>query len=101
MAVSWTLLRRILPLQENRESPCRNACLWPKSYARLRNELKAPFLVVTGVMSRRDGAYNLVVEKAKPMYVIPPPARVAAFSLGGGCRWLATGGAAVACDGTG
>ncbi len=47
--------------------------VWPKSYARLRNELKAPFLVVTGVMSRREGTYNLVVEKAKPMYVIPHP----------------------------
>lgn len=46
---------------------------WPKNYARLRNELKAPFLVVTGVMSRREGTYNLVVEKAKPMYVIPNP----------------------------
>ncbi len=47
--------------------------VWPKNYARLRNELKAPFLVVTGVMSRREGTYNLVVEKAKPMYVIPRP----------------------------
>ena len=56
--------------------------VWPKSYARLRNELKAPFLVVTGVMSRREGTYNLVVEKAKPMYVIPHPPGVAEFSLG-------------------
>ena len=76
------MLRRIIPLQENRESPCRNACLWPKSYARLRKELKAPFLVVTGVMSRRDGAYNLVVEKAKPMYVIPDPPESRNFHWG-------------------
>ena len=40
--------------------------VWPKSYARLRNELKAPFRVVTGVMSRREGAYNLVVERPSP-----------------------------------
>ncbi len=47
--------------------------VWPKNYARLRNELKAPFLVVTGAMSRHDETLNLVVEQVKPMYVIPHP----------------------------
>ena len=47
--------------------------VWPKSYARLRNDLKAPFLVVTGTMSRRDETLNLVVQQVKPMYVIPHP----------------------------
>ena len=47
--------------------------VWPKTYARLRNDLKAPFLVVTGTMSRHDETHNLVVEKVKPMYVIPHP----------------------------
>ena len=72
--------------------------VWPKSYARLRNELKAPFLVVTGVMSRREGTYNLVVEKAKPHVRHPPPARVAEFSLG---VRLACDGAEVREAGTG
>ena len=50
---------------------------WPKAYARLRNDLKAPFLVVTGAMSRRDETLNLVVQQVKPMYVIlhPPESR--------------------------
>ncbi len=47
--------------------------VWPKSYARLRNDLKAPFLVATGTMSRRDETHNLVVEQVKPMYVMPHP----------------------------
>ena len=47
--------------------------VWPKTYARLRNDLKAPFLVVTGTMSRRDESVNVVVERVKPMYVIPHP----------------------------
>ena len=47
--------------------------VWPQKYARLRNDLKAPFLVATGIMSRRDEAHNLVVEKVKPLYVIPHP----------------------------
>ena len=47
--------------------------VWPKTYARLRNDLKAPFLVVTGTMSRRDETHNIVVQQVKPMYVIPHP----------------------------
>jgi len=47
--------------------------VWPKTYSRLRNDLKAPFLVVTGTMSRRDESHNVVVEQVKPMYVIPHP----------------------------
>ncbi len=47
--------------------------VWPKTYSRLRNDLKAPFLVVTGIMSRRDESHNVVVEQVKPMYVIPHP----------------------------
>ncbi len=47
--------------------------VWPKNYARLRNELKAPFLVVTATMSRRDETLNLVVQQVKPIYVIPHP----------------------------
>ena len=47
--------------------------VWPKSYARLRNDLKAPFLMVTGTMSRVDETFNLVVQQVKPMYVIPDP----------------------------
>ena len=47
--------------------------VWPKNYARLRNDLKAPFLVVTATMSRVDETFNLVVQQVKPMYVIPDP----------------------------
>ena len=47
--------------------------VWPKAYARLRNELKAPFLEVTGTMSRQDGTCNIIIEQVKPMYVIPHP----------------------------
>ncbi len=47
--------------------------VWPKNYARFRNELKAPFLVVTGAMSRHDETLNLVVEQVKPMHAIPHP----------------------------
>ncbi len=47
--------------------------VWPKSYARLRNDLKAPFLVVTGTVSRHDETLNLVVQQVKPIYVIPHP----------------------------
>ena len=47
--------------------------VWPRNYARLRNDLKAPFLVVTATMSRMDETFNLVVQQVKPMYVIPDP----------------------------
>ena len=47
--------------------------VWPKTYARLRNDLKAPFLVATGVISRREGTMNIVVHHVEPMYVIPNP----------------------------
>jgi error-prone DNA polymerase len=47
--------------------------VWPKTYARLRNDLKAPFLVVTGTMSRRDETMNIVIQQVKPMYAIPHP----------------------------
>ncbi len=47
--------------------------VWPRTYSRLRNDLKAPFLVATGAMSRHDEMHNLVVEQVKPMYVIPHP----------------------------
>ena len=47
--------------------------VWPNTYSRLRNDLKAPFLVATGTMSRRDETHNLVVQQVKPMYVIPHP----------------------------
>jgi hypothetical protein len=58
----------------NRDTPLVG---WPKVYARYRNELKAPFLVVTGVVSRRESTMNIVVEQVRPMIVIdaPPEAR--------------------------
>ncbi|MSQ25135.1 MAG: error-prone DNA polymerase, partial [Dehalococcoidia bacterium] len=50
---------------------------WPKTYERLRNALKAPFLIVTGVVSHREGTMNVVIHDAKPMQVIerPPESR--------------------------
>lgn len=47
--------------------------VWPKTYSRLRHTLKAPFLIVTGTVSRRDDTMNVMVEHAEPMYVIPDP----------------------------
>lgn len=47
--------------------------VWPKVYTKLRSELKAPFLVVTGTLSRRDGTLNIEVGSVEPLYVIPNP----------------------------
>ena len=44
--------------------------VWPKTYERLRNALKAPFLIVTGVVSHREGTMNIVIQDAKVMQVI-------------------------------
>jgi error-prone DNA polymerase len=47
--------------------------VWPKNYARLRNDLKAPFLVATGTIFRQDKIHSIIVEQIKPIYVIPDP----------------------------
>ena len=47
--------------------------VWPKVYARYRNEIKAPFLIATGVVSRRDETLNVVVQHVEPMHVISDP----------------------------
>ena len=47
--------------------------VWPKAYAKLREKLKAPFLIATGTVSRRDDTFNIVVTDVEPRYVIPDP----------------------------
>lgn len=47
--------------------------VWPKNYARMRNDLKAPFLLVTGIISRREDTLNIVAQDVKPMHYIPTP----------------------------
>ncbi len=47
--------------------------VWPKNYARMRNDLKAPFLLVSGIISRREGTLNIVAQDVKPMHYIPTP----------------------------
>ena len=51
--------------------------VWPKTYARLRNVLRAPFVIVQGAVSRRDGTMNIIVTGAEVLQVLdtPPPSR--------------------------
>ena len=44
--------------------------VWPKTYERLRNTLKSPFVLVTGAVSRREGTMNIVVQDARPLHVM-------------------------------
>ena len=44
--------------------------VWPKTYARLRNALKAPFIVARGTVSRREGTMNIVVHDARPLHAL-------------------------------
>ena len=47
--------------------------VWPKTYARLREVLKAPFLLITGTITRRDDTMNVMVESAQVLASIPNP----------------------------
>jgi error-prone DNA polymerase len=44
--------------------------LWPKTYERLRHVFREPLVVVTGVVSRREGTMNVVVKRARMMPAI-------------------------------
>ena len=39
--------------------------VWPKTWDRLRDTLKEPYLIVEGRVSRREGTLNVVVQRAK------------------------------------
>ena len=39
--------------------------VWPSTWQRHRNELSAPLVLIEGVMSRRDGSANIMVDRAQ------------------------------------
>ncbi|MCY3694630.1 MAG: DNA polymerase III subunit alpha [Chloroflexi bacterium] len=39
--------------------------IWPSTWQRHRNDLSAPLVLIEGVMSRRDGSANIMVDKAR------------------------------------
>lgn len=45
--------------------------IWPNTYTRIRNKLKASFLIAVGVISRREDTMNIVVQDIWPMRGIP------------------------------
>jgi error-prone DNA polymerase len=52
--------------------------VWPQAYARYRQRLKEPVLLITGTVSRRDGTMNIVLSHAEPVLALgrfSPPAK--------------------------
>ena len=41
--------------------------VWPQVYAQYRHVIREPALVMTGVVSRRDGTMNVIVSHAEPL----------------------------------
>jgi len=44
--------------------------VFPRTYERQEYEFKSPFLVIQGKLSRREGTYNVVVNRVKPFSVL-------------------------------
>ena len=51
--------------------------VWLDVYQRFKLQFKEPFVIVTGQVSRRDGTFNLIAQKARTFKgnVKPPPAK--------------------------
>ena len=47
--------------------------VWRSTYQRLRHMLREPFVVATGVVSRREGTLNVIVAEASPLRAIAEP----------------------------
>ncbi|MFQ5875892.1 MAG: OB-fold nucleic acid binding domain-containing protein, partial [Dehalococcoidia bacterium] len=41
--------------------------IWPKIYQRYKSQLREPFLLVRGTVSRREGTLNIMTQEAVPL----------------------------------
>ena len=85
ITVAGLIIRRQRPLakavfitleDERGHTPC---IVWPKTYARLRNVLKSPFVAVNGTVSRREGTINVVVHNARELETFATPPKTHDF----------------------
>ena len=54
--------------------------VWSSTYQKLRHVLREPFVIATGVVSRREGTLNVIVAGAKPLRALAEPPKAKSWS---------------------